>query len=46
MGLLDLLEGVAGGNTPQKVYLVALERLCRSLAMLREKFRLEVHIGN
>ena len=27
-GFLDLKEGVAGGNTPPKVYLVALERLC------------------
>ena len=29
MVLLDLKKGVAGGNTPPKVYLVALERLCR-----------------
>ena len=37
MVVLDLKKGVAGGNTPPKVYLVALERLCRDLA---EKFRL------
>ena len=35
-GFLDLKEGVAGGNTPPKVYLVALERLRGNL---REKFR-------
>ena len=50
MGLLDLKEGVAGGNTPFKVFLVALERLCGILttkvafvAKIRiEKIRLEV----
>ena len=36
MGLLDPKVGVTGGNTPSKVYLVALERLCGNL---REKFR-------
>ena len=46
MGLLDLKEGVAGCNTPPKVYLVALERFCGSLTMLREKLRspLRLHI--
>ena len=39
MGLLDLKKGVAGCNTPPKVYLVALERFCGSLTMLREKLR-------
>ena len=29
MDILDLTEGVAGGNTPSKIYLVALKRLCR-----------------
>ena len=38
MILLDHKKGVAGGNTPLKVYLVALERLCGILTMLREKF--------
>ena len=44
MGLLLLKEGVAEGNTPPKVYLVALERLCGSLTMLREKFRSVVEV--
>jgi hypothetical protein len=31
MAILDLNKGVTSGNTPPKVYLVALERLCRLL---------------
>ena len=29
MFLLDLKKGVVGGNTPPKIYLVALERFLR-----------------
>ena len=47
LGFLDLKKGVTGGNTPSKVYLLALERLCGILTMFRKKFRLvsEVRIG-
>ena len=39
MILLDHKKGVAGDNTPLKVYLVTLERLCRVWAIVAKMFR-------